>query len=116
MATTQKDMKKNYFKLISSTFIVGAFLFLAFGSGESKSSSGSSNSSNSTVSHTCSTCGKKYEGEGWGYESDGVGGDLSLFQHDSKTVCKNCAQKGMDETKEARSHRGYQGNWYTETI
>lgn len=26
-------MKKNYFKLISSTFIAGAFLFIAFGSG-----------------------------------------------------------------------------------
>jgi hypothetical protein len=31
-------MKKNYFKLIGSTFIVGAFLFIAFGSGSDSKS------------------------------------------------------------------------------
>jgi hypothetical protein len=41
-------MKKQYFKTIGSTLIVGAFLFLAFGSGKSNSSSVSSSSSSSS--------------------------------------------------------------------
>ncbi len=106
--------KNKYFKIISSTLIVGAFLFLAFGSGESKSSSGSSNSSNSTVSHICSTCGKKYEGSGYAALSDGVGGDLHLQEGDPQygvcIECKDCAQKSMDRMNEARRHKGYQGN------
>jgi len=104
--------KNKYIKIISSTLIVGAFLFLAFGSGDSKSSSGSSNSSssNSNDSHICSTCGKKYEGNGYTPSSDGVGGDLHLQQADFNTDCKECAQKDMDKMNEARRHKGYQGN------
>lgn len=104
--------KNKYLKTIGSALIVGAFLFLAFGSDDSKSSSGSSNSSssNSAEWHTCSTCGKKYEGDGYTASSDGVGGPLSIDRGAIFTECKDCAQKAMDRMNEARSHRGYQGN------
>ena len=102
---------KKHFKHLFSAMIVATMVLLAFGSDESKSSRGSSNSSssNSAEWHTCSTCGKKYEGKGWGSSSDAVGGDLSLFQSDFETECKDCAQKEMDKAMEARRHRGYQG-------
>ncbi len=108
--------KNKYIKIFSSTLIVGVFLFLAFGSDDSKSSSGSSNSSssNSNDSHICSTCGKKYEGSGYAALSDGVGGDLRLQEGDPQygvcIECKDCAQKAMDRMNEARRHQGYQGN------
>jgi hypothetical protein len=102
--------KNNLFKIIGSTVIVGAFLFLALGSGDSNSDGDSTNSSTNNVEmHTCTTCGNEYEGGGWQGTSDGVGGDLSLDQGDIFTECKECAQKGMDKANEARSHRGYQG-------
>jgi hypothetical protein len=41
-------MKKNYLKIISSTFIVGAFLLFSFGSGESKKTDEPSNDSRNT--------------------------------------------------------------------
>lgn len=95
-------------KIISSTVIVAVFLFLAFGSEDSKSNSDSSNSS-STISaelHTCSTCGKKYEGDGYTASSDGVGGPLSIDRGGIFTECKDCAQKAMDRMNEARRHKG----------
>ena len=101
---------KQQFKHISSALIIFTMIFLAFGSDESSDSKSNSSSSNSAEWHTCSTCGKKYEGNGWGSYSDGVGGDLSLYQANSNTKCKDCAQKSMDKAMEARRHRGYQGN------
>jgi DNA-directed RNA polymerase subunit RPC12/RpoP len=106
--------KNKYFKIVGSTLIACTFLFLAFGSDDSKSSSGSSNSSNSNASHICSTCGKKYEGNGYAPLSDGVGGDLHLEKGDPQygvcIDCEDCAQKAMDRMNKARRHKGYQGN------
>jgi len=99
--------KNNLFKIIGSTVIIGAFLFLAFGSDDSNSDGDSTNSSTSNVEmHTCSTCGKEYEGDGYTAASDGVGGDLSLDQGSIFTECRDCAQKDMDRMNEARSHKG----------
>ena len=41
-------MKKQHFKIVGSTLIVGAFLLLAFGSEDSKSKSGESKDSNNS--------------------------------------------------------------------
>jgi hypothetical protein len=101
------ENKNNLFKIIGSTVIVGAFLFLALGSGDSNSDGDSTNSSTKNVEmHTCTTCGNEYEGGGWQGTSDGVGGDLSLDQGDICTECRDCAQKDMDRMNEARSHKG----------
>lgn len=103
-------MKENMsLKTIGSALIAATFLFLAFGSGDKKSSSASSSSSNSTVSHNCSTCGKKYEGEGYGIRTDGIS-SLEIVQTNLCTMCNDCAKKDYKETIEARGHRGYQGN------
>ena len=105
-------MKGNkYFKTVGSTLIVGAFLFLAFGSNDSKSSSDSSNSSssNSTDSHICSTCGKKYEGMGYSLVFDGLG-SMDIKQYSNNTECRDCVEKKYAKIEEARKHRGYQGN------
>lgn len=104
-------MKRQYFKTIGSTFIVGAFLFLAIGSDDTKSSSGSSNSSSSNSAdwHTCSTCGKKYEGMGYSLEFDGLG-SMDIKQYSSNKECYDCVNKEYNKIKEARKHRGYQGN------
>ena len=99
--------KNKFIKIIGSTVIVGAFLFLAAGSENSKNTSDSTNSSSSNAEmHTCTTCGKEYEGGGYAATSDGVGGDLSLDQGDIFTECMICAQKDMDRMNEARSHKG----------
>lgn len=86
--------KNNLFKIIGSTVIVGAFLFLALGSGDSNSDGDSTNSSTNNVEmHTCTTCGNEYEGGGWQGTSDGVGGDLSLDQGDILLNAKNVLKK-----------------------
>jgi len=48
-------MKVQYFKIIGSTLIVGAFLILAFGSGESKSDSSSKEKSNGVSKESSSS-------------------------------------------------------------
>jgi len=103
-------MKKQYLKTIGSTLIVAAYLFIAFGSGDSKSKNDISNSTKSEERHTCSECGKTYEGDGYTASSDGVGGPLSLDRGSIFTECKECAQKSMDRMNEARRHKGYQGH------
>lgn len=99
-------MKKQYLKTIGATLIVGAFLILALASDPPKSSSSSSNSSssNSNDLHNCSTCGKKYEGNGYSVVSDGVGGDFSLSQGAIYNDCMDCAQKDKEKMEEARRH------------
>lgn len=99
--------KIRFAKTVGTALMVCAFIFLAFGSADSKSNdSTSTDAINSLEKHTCSTCGKEYEGEGYTASSDGVGGDLSLDQGSIFTECRDCAQKDMDRMNEARSHKG----------
>lgn len=94
-------------KTFGTALMVGTFIFLAYGSEDSKSSDSSgADTTNSLEKHTCSTCGKEYEGDGYTASSDGVGGDLSLDQGSIFTECRDCAQKDMDRMNEARSHKG----------
>jgi ribosomal protein L24E len=60
--------KNKYLKTIGSTLIVGAFLFLAFGSDDSKSSSSSSSSGSSSSKVTCGYCGRSFD-KGTGYNT-----------------------------------------------
>ncbi len=80
------NMKKNLFKTICATLVVASFLFLAFGSGDSKTSennSSSNNTSNDAPSsssesatidntNTCNICGKEFTGKGYEEVSEGV--------------------------------------------
>jgi hypothetical protein len=63
-------MKKQYLKTIFSTLIVGAFLFLAFGSDDSKSSSSNSNSSSSSSSSSSSKNTRTVYSGGYAVEID----------------------------------------------
>jgi hypothetical protein len=66
-------MKKNHLKIITSIFITGAFVFIAFGSGDTPSSNSSSTSSNSETKKVpdnkiccvCSGTGKEQTSSGY---------------------------------------------------
>ena len=65
-------MKRQILKSFLSVLLVGIFLFLAFGSGESDTTSSSSNGSSApsesspTSLSSCPKCGREYNKETWG--------------------------------------------------
>jgi DnaJ-class molecular chaperone len=102
-------MKKQYLKTIGSTLIVGAFLFLAFGSDDSKSSSSDSSSSSSSSSSTSSKNTRTVYSGGYaveidltppaGYEEGSTcdqcdGGGVTSY-NGSDMICPSCNGKGF---------------------
>ena len=81
--------KNKYIKIISSTLIVGAFLFLAFGSGDSKSDS-SSSGSNSSSSKSSKNTRTVYSG------GNAVEIDLTPpAGYEEGATCNNCDGSGV---------------------
>ena len=106
-------MTNKYIKIICSTLIVGTFLFIAFGSDESKSSSDDSNSNSSSNSSTNnSSTPKSNDGsDTWipdGYQKGSSCGDCGGSGHQTyhmqdgtpySGTCPGCNGRGYKTEK-----------------
>ena len=89
--------KNKYIKIISSTLIVGAFLFLAFGSDESKDKGSSNSTTTSSSSSTEDTPPAGYEKGGSCSQCSGSG--KCLNNQGQEWVCPSCNGKGYHWVK-----------------
>ncbi|MGG5578044.1 hypothetical protein ACPDHL_11985 [Myroides sp. C15-4] len=111
-------MKNSLLKNVGALALIGFFILLAFGSGDSNSGdsyspstnydnyngssySGSSNSSSSYLSKTCGWCGKTFRGNH--YTHFGNISSCEKVSDDKPSIGKYCSMKCCSEARNGRN-------------